>query len=116
MFAKAVKWSAIAALIGVAFSRSLPGLSTVFQFAVAAAAVVVLAQAARVGRSVWMILFLIVACLFNPVFPVQFSSYAFGVATAFAALLFFFSLVLLKPQPRLATAPVSDRRPRSEQL
>lgn len=26
MFAKAVKWSAIAALIGVAFSRSLPGV------------------------------------------------------------------------------------------
>ena len=116
MFMRVLKWSAIAALFGGALSRSLPTPCVALQFAVAAAALVILAQAARMGRYVWMTLFLIVACLFNPVFPIHFSSYTFDVATTFAAFLFFFSLELLQPQRPLATAPVADSRRGSRSL
>jgi hypothetical protein len=116
MLTKVIKWSAIAALIGVALSRSLPGFGIILQFVVAVAAVVVLTQAAKMRRYLWMTLFLIVACLFNPVFPVPFSQYACSMATTFAALLFFFSLELLKPTPRLSIASITDRIPGSESL
>jgi hypothetical protein len=79
------------------------------QFVVAAAAVVALTQASKMGRYVWMILFITAACLFNAVFPVPVSSYMPSVATTFAALLFFFSLELLKPEPSLVTGGIVDR-------
>jgi Family of unknown function (DUF6804) len=116
MLTKVIKWSAIAALIGGALSRSLPGFGLVLQFVVAAAAVVVLTQAATMRRYVWMTLFLLVACLFNPVFPVPFSSYIFGMVSTLAVLLFFFSLQLLQPKPRLSIASITDRMPGSESL
>ena len=113
MLTKTIMWSAIAALIGVALARSLPGVGLALQFVVAATAMVVLTQAAKMGRYVWTVLFLIAACLFNSLFPVPFSSYMFSVATTFAALLFFFSLELFKPPSSLATA---NRRRGSELL
>jgi hypothetical protein len=116
MLTKVTKWSAIAALIGGTLSRSLPEIGLVLQFAVAAAAVIVLKQAATMRRYVWMALFLLVACLFNPVFPIPFSNYVSGVVTTFAILLFFFSLELLKPKPRLSIASITDRMPGSESL
>ena len=116
MVTKITKWSAIAALIGGAFSRSLPDLGLVLQFVVAAAAVVVLTQAATMRRYVWMTLFLLVACLFNPVLTLPFSNYIFGLVSALAVLLFFFSLELLQPKPRLSIASITDRMPGSESL
>ena len=116
MLTRIVKWSAIAALIAGALLRSLPDLVLVLQFVVAAAATVVLTQAATMRRYVWMTLFLVVVCLFNPVFPVPFSSYISAIATTFAVLLFFFSLQLLQPKPRLSIASITDRMPGSEPL
>ena len=75
MLTKAVKWSAIAVLIGGAFLRSVSSYGLLSQFVVVAAAVVVLTQAASMRRYVWMTLFLLVAGLFNPVFPIPFSNY-----------------------------------------
>jgi hypothetical protein len=103
-------------LVGSALSRSLPDFRLVLQFVVAAASVVVLTQAAAMRRYVWMTLFLVVAGLFNPVFPVPFSRYSSAMVSTFAALLFFFSLELLKPKPRLSIASITDRMPGSESL
>ena len=116
MLTKIIKWSAIAALIGGAFLRSLSSYGLVSQFVVVAAAAVVLTQAATMRRYVWMTLFLVVAGLFNPVFPVPFSNYVSGIVSAFAVLLFFFSLELLQPKPRLSMASITDRMPGSESL
>jgi hypothetical protein len=117
MLTKIMKWSAIAALIGGAFLRSVSSsygvLSQVF---VATAAVVVLVQAANMRRYVWMTLFLLVACLFNPVFPVPFSNYVSSGVSTFAVFLFFFSLELLQPRRRLSIASITDRMPGSEAL
>ncbi len=116
MLTKVIKWSAIAALAGGALSRSLPDFRLMLLFVVAAAAAIVLTQAATMRRYVWMTLFLAVACLFNPVFPVPFSNYISGLVSTFAVLLFFFSLELLKPTPRLSIASITDRMPGSESL
>lgn len=116
MLTKVIKWTAIAALIGGAFSRSLPDFELLLQFLVAGAAVVVFTQAATMRRYVWMTLFLVVAAVFNPVFSVPFSTYVFEIASAFAVLLFFFSLELLQPQPRLSIASITDRMPGSDSL
>jgi flagellar biosynthesis protein FlhB len=103
MLTKVIKWSAIAALIGGAIFRSAPGYALLLRFVVVAASIVVLTQAATVRRYLWMILFLVVAGLFNPVFPVSFSSYISSIVSTFALFLFFFSLELLKPESRRAT-------------
>jgi hypothetical protein len=104
MLTKAIKWSAIAALIGGTFLRSVSWYGLLSQFVVVAAAVVVLTQAASMRRYVWMTLFLLVAGLFNPVFPIPFSNYISSIVSAFAVLLFFFSLELLQPKTRLSIA------------
>ena len=65
-------------------------------------------------RYVWMTLFLVVACVLNPVFPLAFSNYMFAMVSTLAVLLFFFSLELLKP--RLSIASITDRMPGSESL
>jgi hypothetical protein len=116
MLTKIIKWSAIAALIAGAFSRSLPDLGLVLQFVVAAAAVVIFTQAAMMRRYARMTLFLVLACLLNPVVPIPFSNYVSGIVSVFGVLLFFFSLWLLQPKPRLSIASITDRMPGSESL
>lgn len=98
MLTKITKWAAIVALIGGAFLPSVPPYGLLSQSVVPMAAVVVLSQAASMRRYLWMTLFLLVVCLFNPVFPVSFSNYISSLVRAFAVLLFFFSLELLQPR------------------
>jgi hypothetical protein len=116
MFTKTVKWTAIAALIGGAILRSSTDVALLLQFVAVAASIVVLTQAATMGRYIWMILFLGVACMFNPVFPIPFSNYVFWIASIFAVSLFFFSLEVLKQEPKLSIASITDRMPGSESL
>jgi hypothetical protein len=116
MLTKVIKWTAIAALMGGALIGSFPDLEVVLQFVVVAAAVVVLAQAATMHRYVWAALFLLVALLFNPVLPIPFPVYVSRLVQALTLSLFFFSLELLKPQPRLSIASITDRMPGSEAL
>jgi len=117
MLTKIIKWSAIAALIGGAFLRSMSLSYGVFsQIVVATAAVIVLVQAATMRRYLWMTLFLVVAWLFNPVFPVPFSSHLSNGVSTFAVFLFFFSLELLPPRHGLSIASITHRTPSSESL
>jgi hypothetical protein len=109
MLTKIIKLGAIAALIGIALARFLPDVGLALQLVVTGAALIVLTQAATMRRYVWMTLFLVVACLFNPVLPVRSSNYISVFAIMFAALLFFFSLELMKPKPGLAVASINDR-------
>jgi hypothetical protein len=115
MLTRIIKWSAIAALIGSEFLRpvALHGLS---HLVVLAAAAVVLTQAATMRRYVWMSLFLVVACLINPIFPIPFSPYMSAAVTTFAVLLFFFSVSLLRPTPRLSIPSITGGMPGGEAL
>jgi signal transduction histidine kinase len=116
MLTKVIKCSAIVALIAGILSRPWPDFGLALRFVVVAAAFVVLVQALTMGRYVWTALFLVVAALFNPFFPVPFSNYAFGVASTSAVLLFFFSLRQLQPKPVLSIASITGRMPGSESL
>jgi len=116
MLTKVIKWTAIAALMGGALIGSFPDLEVVLQFVVVAAAVVALTQAATMRRYVWATLFLLVALLFNPVLPIPFPVYVSRLVQGLTLSLFFFSLELLKPQPRLSIASITDRMPGSEAL
>ena len=116
MFTKIIKWVAIAALVAGASLRSFWNYGALLQFLIVAVAVVVLTQAAIMGRYVWMTLFLVVACLLNPIFPIPFSNYTSRIVSAFAVLLFFFSMNLLQPKPRLSIASITGAMPGSESL
>lgn len=116
MLTKVIKWTAIAALLGGVLVSSFPDLEVVLQFVVAAAALVVLTQAATMRRYVWAALFLLVALLFNPVLPIPFPIYVSRLVQGLTLSLFFFSVQLLKPQPKLSIASITDRMPGSEAL
>ena len=116
MPSKIVKWTAIAALVAGVFTRSAIGVAIILQLAVVVAAVIVLAQAVNLHRYAWVGSFLVIACLFNPVFPVPFSNIVFGAASASAALLFIGSLSALKTKPRLSITSITDMVPSSEAL
>ena len=116
MFTKILKWTAIVVLIGSLFWRRFEDYGTLLRFVVSAAAIAVVVQAGALRRYVWMSLFLLVACLFNPLLPLGLSNYSFMLVSVFAALLFFVSLQLLQPKQRLAIASITDRVPGSESL
>jgi hypothetical protein len=116
MLTKILKCSAIAALAGGFFSVAYPGYATFLQFVVSAAAVAVLVQAAGMRRYMWMSVFIVAACLFNPVLPVGFSTQIFMVVSALTLILFFLSLQLLHSKPKLSMASITDRMPGSESL
>jgi hypothetical protein len=116
MFTKSMKWIAIAALTAVTLLHSRWYYGSLLQVVAVAAAVVVLTQAAIMGRYVWMTLFVVAACLLNPIFPIPFSNYASFFVTTLSALLFFFSLNSLQPKPRLSIASITGGMPGSESL
>lgn len=116
MLTRIVKWCAIAALIGSAFLHSAPGFALTLQIVVVVAAAIVVGQAANMRRYVWMSMFFVVACLFNPVFPIPFSTNIFLGTSTLAVVLFFFSLNLLQPSPRLSLASITNPLPGSESL
>ena len=116
MFTKSIKWIAIAALTAGVFLHSVSYYASLLQFVAVAVAVVVVAQAAIMGRYVWMTLFIAAACLLNPIFPVPFSAYLSVLVSTFVAFLFFFSLNSLQPKPRLSIASITGGLPGSESL
>jgi len=116
MITRISKWSAIAVLIGGLFWHPLGAYGTLLQFVVSAAAIVVLVQAAGAHRYVWMSLFLLAACLFNPIVPLELSHRSFRAASILTVLLFFFSIELLQPKARLSNASMTGRRPGSKSL
>ena len=116
MLTKILKLTAIAVLIVGLFWRPLVDYRMFLQFVVSAAAVAALVQAAHMCQYLWMSLFGVAACLFNPVLPIGFSDQIFIVLGSLTLLLFFFSLQLLKPKPRLSIASITDRMPGSEAL
>jgi uncharacterized protein DUF6804 len=116
MLTKILKWSAMVALGVGFFSGPFPGYATFLQFVVSAASVAVLIQAASLRRYMWMSVFIVAACLFNPVLPVSYTTQIFTILSTLTLVLFFLSLQLLHSKPRLSMASITDRMPGSESL
>ena len=83
---------------------------------VLAGAVAVLVQAVRASKYVWIGLFVVVACTFNPIPPISLSPSLFLVLDALTLVLFMVSLRGLGTKPRLSIASITDRTPGSESL
>ena len=116
-----MKWIASAALLGglllpVFLGNHALGYHAGLQILVVGGAVVVMFQAAAMGKYRWMIAFGVVACLFNPIVPIGFSAAPTMVLNTITLLLFGLSLKLLKTPPRLSIASITDRMPGSESL
>jgi len=113
---KIMKWISIAALLLALFWHPFAESRRLLQFAVLAGAVAVLVQAVRAAKYVWIGLFVVVACIFNPIRPISLSSSLFLVMDALTLVLFMVSLRGLETKPRLSIASITDRTPGSESL
>ena len=116
MLTKIMKWIAIAALLLGLFWHPFAESRRVLQLAVLAGAVAVLVQAVRAGKYMWIGLFVVVGCVFNPVRPFSFSPSLLLILDALTLVLFMVSLRGLETKPRLSIASITDRTPGSESL
>ena len=115
MFTSVLKAVALAGLIVALFWRS-PNYEALLSLFVCVAALVVVGQAVQLKNYIGMGAFLAMCALFNPVFPVSMSRNVHVMANIICASLFASSLLLLKTQPRMSIASITDRTPGSESL
>jgi hypothetical protein len=111
-----MKWLSVAALLIAVLWRSSLDYRFVVAFVVTVGAIAVVTQAARAERYIWVVVFLVIATLLNPILtgglpPQVFLWTDVACLVAFAA-----SLVLLKNKPILSMASITDRTPGSESL
>jgi len=116
MITKLMKWIAMAALLLALLWHPFAESRRLLQFVASAGAIVVVTQAFRAGRYLWVGMFLAVAALFNPIQPVALSPSVFLFLDAITLVLFMVSLRGLETKPRLSIASITDRTPGSESL
>src|SRR5580765_1727426 len=98
MFTAVLKAIAVVGLIIALFWRS-SNYEELLSFIVCMAALVVVSQAIQLKNYIWLVVFLAVCALFNPVFPVAMSPNVHLLANIVCAGLFATSLLLLKTLP-----------------
>jgi hypothetical protein len=112
MLTKIMTWVSISALFLAVVGRSSGYYQLVLQCVVCAGALVVVVQAWHADRYSWIVGFLAIALLFNPLAPVGLSPamYLWLDWTSLAA--FLISLAGLKRQPALAMPSGTNQTPR----
>jgi len=93
-----------------------PNYEELLSFLVCVAALVVVGQAIQLKNYIWILIFLAICALFNPVFPVTMSRNVHLTANLVCAGLFATSILLLKTLPRMSVLSITDRTPGSESL
>jgi|ERR1051326_226895 hypothetical protein len=116
MLTTIMKYVVITALLAGIFWRVTPNLRSYLDFVVAAGAVFVLIQALNLRKYWWMAACVLTVCLFNPFWPIDFSSGTRMGMQLMVAALFAVSLQLLKTSPRLTIASIIEANPRTESL
>lgn len=117
MTTRIMKWFAIAALLTlIALWRSSDNWTFLAAFLVCTAAVAAMVQAVRVRKYGWILAFLAIALLFNPLVPMVFSPGTFLTLYLGCLATFLLSLRMAPPAPRLSIASITDRTPGSESL
>ena len=117
MATRMVKWFAIAALLALAVLwRSSDSRTLIAGFVVCAGAIVAMLQATRVRKYGWILAFLAIAVLFNPLVPMVFSRGGFLTLYVGCLATFLLSMGMAAPAPRLSMASITDRTPGSESL
>jgi len=116
MLTTVMKYVAIATLVTGMFWRLPPNLRSYLDFVITAAAVFVLVQAVSFRKYAWAAIFVLVACVFNPVQPIGFSFSALLALQVISATLFGVSLVAVRTSPRMTIASIIQANPRTESL
>lgn len=116
MFTKFMKWLSIMALFVGALLNSSAGYRIGLEMVVCVAALVVVAQAFRIGKYFWGIGFAAIAVLFNPAVPVALSHKAYLLLDLVCIGVFLVSLAVLQWTPTLSIPSITDRTPGSESL
>jgi len=96
MFTKLMKWFATVALFGGALLGSRADYQIILELIVCVAALMVLAQAFRLGKYFWGIGFAAIAVLFNPALPVALSHQVFLLLDLVCTGAFLVSLTTLR--------------------
>jgi hypothetical protein len=116
MLTKIMKWVSVAALLLGVFGRSSANFQLVMEAVVCVTALLVITQAARMGKYFWAAGFLLIAVLFNPVVPVELSARLFFLLDLSCLAAFLISLAALKTRPVLSILSITGRRARIESL
>ena len=116
MLTKIFKLSSVVALLAVIVLRPTPGYALLTEFLVCAAAVMAAVESFQTGKAGLAIVFVLMACAFNPVFTLGLSrGLLLGTATLSLGA-FLLSLFTVTTRPRLSMASITDRTPGSESL
>jgi len=115
MFTAFLKAITVVGLILALLWRS-PNYEVLLSFLVCVAALVVVNQAIQLKNYIWLVVFLAVCALFNPVFPVAMSHNGHLMTNIVCAGLFGSSLLLLKALPRMSVPSITHRTPGSQSL
>jgi Family of unknown function (DUF6804) len=116
MLTKMMKWVAVAVLFLGVFGRFSANFQLVMELVVCVAGLLVVTQAARMGKYLWAAGFLLIAGLFNPVVPVAFSTRLFLLLDLSCLAAFLVSLAALETRPVLSILSITGRRSRIESL
>jgi|SRR6185312_6475069 hypothetical protein len=116
MFTTTMKWAAVAALvIGIFWRMSFDHLSYL-NFAITLAAALVVVQAASLRQYWWVVSFVAIACLFNPILPIEFSSTIMVGLQVISAAIFAVSLIFLHTTPTMTIDSITGANPKTESL
>lgn len=116
MFTRAVKWFSIALLLLGLLLSSSASFRIAIEIEVCVAALVVVAQAMRVGKYIWGVGFLVLAVLFNPAVPVPWTHRLFLSLEWFSIGAFLNLLAAIKTRPMLSIPSITGRTPGSVSL
>jgi uncharacterized protein DUF6804 len=116
MITTIMKWAAIAALvIGIFWRMSFDHLDYL-NFVITVGAVLVVAQAAGLRKYWWAVAFVAIACLFNPILPIELSFKVLVGLQIMSAAIFASSLQFLHTEPTMTIASITEANPRTESL
>ena len=116
MITKIIKLVAVAAILMGALPEPGAAYRVVLEFVVCASSVVVMLEAVRARKHIWMIAFGVIVILFNPIVPVALSPKTFIWLDVVCVLMFLTSLAVLHTRPTLSMPSITDRTPGSESL
>jgi hypothetical protein len=117
MLTTIMKYVAIATLlVGMFWWRIPANLRTYLDFAITAGAVFVLVQAVSLRKYWWVVAFVGITCLFNPIQPIGFSFGTLLALQLMSVALFAVSLRLLRTDPRMTIASITETHRRTESL
>ncbi len=111
-----MKCMAIGALLTGMLWPVEPNLRTYLNFIITAGTLFALIQAANLRKYAWVAVFGAIACVFNPLRPIEFSFGTLMALQIMNAVMFAVSLQMLKTSARLTTASITGVNPETEAL